>query len=278
MSGKTRRRTKIVGFGAAAAVAFSMLSVGGANAAGDQERSRNRTAAVTPSVCTVTGYTPTRIVRGASTVKKTFSVQVSGCTLAEWFVVVGPFTIDDPLNTSGVAGNFALQTEDEQGNPVSLQLSPTIPLSPRMLRNSMAGKDRVAGAFAWGQEDPDDAEFAGTEMDLTLQRRATFGKSFNASPEPVKKGKKIKIKGTLGRINWNGAKNLKYVGFSNKAQIQFKASGTSKYVTVKTVTSTKKGKVNTTVKANKSGAWRLYFAGLSTTSSATSHGDFVQVK
>jgi hypothetical protein len=278
MSGKTRNRSKIIGLGAAAAVAFSMLAAGGANAAGDQERSRNRAAAVTPSVCTVKGYTPNRIVLGASTVKKKFAVQVTGCTLAEWFVVVGPFTIDDPLNTSGVAGNFALQTEDEQGKPVSLQLSPTIPLSPRMLRNSMAGKAKVAGAFAWGQEDPEDAEFAGTEMNLTLQRRATFGKSFNASPEPVKKGQKIKVKGTLARINWTGAKNLKYVGFSNKAQIQFKASGTTEYVTVKTVTSTKKGKISTTVKANKSGSWRLYFGGLSTTSTAASHGDFVRVK
>jgi len=278
MSGKTRRRTKIIGFGAAAAVAFSMLSAGGANAARDLDRTRNRTTAATPSVCTVKGYTPNRIVLGASIVKKTFAVQVTGCTLAEWLVIVGPFTIDDPLSISGVAGNFAVQTEDEQGNPVSLQLSPTIPLSPRMLRNSMAGKAKVAGAYAWGEEDPEDAEAAGTEMNLTLQRRATFGKSFNASPEPVKKGKKIKIKGTLGRINWNGAKNLKYVGFSNKAQIQFKASGTTKYVTIKTVTSTTKGKINTTVKANKSGTWRLYFGGLSTTSSAASHGDFVRVK
>ncbi len=50
---------------------------------------------------------------------------------------------------------------------------------------------------------------ATAELPLTVLRRSTFGSTFDAGPEPVKKGKAITLKGTLSRIDWNGAKTLK---------------------------------------------------------------------
>jgi hypothetical protein len=283
MSG-TMKHKKAMGFAATAAVALTMVSAGGANAVGSRgvadqvhpgsalagatspstvvRSARVAEAAAVASTCTYQSYAPSTIVLGASTVKSTFSVKVADCELGEWYVGVYPFQNDDPEDMTGIA---SYQT-------------PTISLSPRSLSNADAGKHANAGVAAWAVDDPIDAEPAGAGgLPLTLQRRATFGSTFNAS-EPVKKGKNITIKATLARINWNGAKSLKYVAYGKaKAQLQFKADGTSTYKTVKTITGASNGKYSTTVKASKTGRWRLFFAGISTTSSATSASDAVKV-
>ncbi|HST86579.1 MAG TPA: hypothetical protein VLL08_32880 [Kineosporiaceae bacterium] len=300
-------RGKAVGVTAAAAVVLATLSSGGVAQASDRGLSQWKTAPKTarslgtfgaaavaadiPSVCTIDSYAPNKIVLGASSVTKTFSLKVSGCTLDTWFLALGPF-LEENSDTAGVAGEGTFQKVDADGNPVFdgngdpvlETLTPKISLSPRLLNNGWAGKlVDAASAGAWGVEDPDDTDEdsvtpAQATLPLTLQRRATFGTSFGAAPEPVKKGKKITLTGKLSRINWNGAKTLKYVGWAGKAQVQFKAAGASDYVTVKTVKASSKGKISTTVKATKTGTWRLFFAGLSTTAPATSGTDAVKVK
>jgi len=279
MSG-TMKHKKAMGFAATAAVALTMMSAGGANAAstrgiseqvhpgsagasvtGMVRSARVAEAAAVASTCTYQSYAPNKIVLGASTVKATFSVKVTDCELGEWYVGVYPFQNPDPEDMTGIA---SFQT-------------PTISLNPRSLSNADAGKHQNAGVDAWSVEDPLDATPAGGVEPLTLQRRATFGSTFNAS-EPVKKGKNITIKATLARINWNGAKTLKYIAYGKaKAQLQFKADGASSYTTVKTITGASNGKYSTTVKASKTGRWRLVFAGVSTTSAATSTSDAVKV-
>jgi hypothetical protein len=306
MSGLAMGRGKAAGVTAAAAVVLATLSSGGVAQAADLSPSRVRvaptrtsvhgtfgTAAVAadiPSVCTIDSYAPNKIVLGASSVTKTFSLKVSGCTLDSWFLEVLPF-VQKNSDTAGIAGEGTFQKQDEAGNPVFddngqpvlFTLTPKIALSPQSLNNGWAGKlVDAASAGAWGVEDPDDTDEdsvipAQATLPLTLLRRATFG-TFNASPEPVKKGKKITLTSTLSRINWNGAKTLKYVGWAGKAQVQFKAAGASEYTTVKTVKASSKGKVSTTVTATKTGTWRLFFAGLSTTAPATSGTDAVKVK
>jgi hypothetical protein len=61
-------------------------------------------------------------------------------------------------------------------------------------------------------------------------------------------------------------------------KVQFKAKGASSYSTVKTVKSTTGGKISTTIKATKSGSWRLSYPGNSVTGSTTSAADAVTVK
>jgi hypothetical protein len=154
------------------------------------------------------------------------------------------------------------------------------------LSNDDAGKLRngTVVARAWGKEDPPSTDSlyvtpTAASFPLTLQRMTTFGASFDASPEPVKKGKAITVKGTLTRVNWNGDKTLKYAGYAKaNVQVQFRADGAAKYTTLKTVSSGKVGKVATSVRATRSGRWRLAFAGISTSGPATSTSDIVKVK
>jgi hypothetical protein len=312
MSGLAFGRGKVVGLTAAAAVLLSATSAGASVAAATPESPKltalkhsrtletarsvhsagsadalERAAAVAadpeeiPSVCTsIASISPTKVVLGATPVKVKFSVKVNGCTLDAWAVFANYFTSTDPYNTSGIAGNLFYY--DENGDVQ--QFSPTVALSPKVLTNAVAGKQTDgASVWAWGEEDPADTDtvvVAPVEalLPFTAQRRSTFGSTFNATPEPVKKGKAITLKGTLARINWNGAKTLKYVGFPKaKIQVQFKATTATKYTTIKTVTAAAGGKVTTKVAATKSGRYRFVFAGISTTAPATSASDLIKV-
>jgi hypothetical protein len=290
MSGLAIGRGKVIGTTAAVAVLLLTMSGTAQAAAQHPDPSMARVAphavatgvspaATVPSVCTIDSYAPKKIVLGAVKVSATFSVKVDGCTLAGWSTYLWPFADNAPLSTSGSAGNYWYWDKNAAGDEVKVQLHPKISLSPRYLTNSLAGR-LATGTYvqAWGEEDDEETvDPAAQSMPLTLQRRASFGSSFNAGPEPVEKGKKITITGKLVRIDWNGAKTLKYVGFAGKARVQFKAAGASKYVTVKTVTASSKGKVSTTVKATKTGSWRLFYPGVSTTAPATSGSDAVKV-
>ena len=299
MSGLAIRRGKVIGVTATAAVLLATLAGGGAAQAAQHpdastERAAPRAAASRggvhaaaathiPSVCSIRTFAPRTIVLGTAKVTKTFSVAVDDCTLDIWSVVLWPFVSSTPLSTAGIAGNYWYWDTDAAGDKVKVQLKSKISLSPRYLSNSYAGSlQQGSTVWAWGEEDPPDSDDlivdpAERFMTIILQRRATFGSTFNASPEPVKKGKKISLKASLARVNWNGAKTLKYVGFAGTARVQFKAAGTTTYVTKKTVKSNSKGKVSTTITATKSGTWRLYFPGLSTTAPAISTTDVVKV-
>jgi hypothetical protein len=312
MSGLAIGRGRTVGLTAAAAVLLSATSSGAAVAAATEDPAQltilknslnletvqaprsgpisadaaERTAAaqadptLIPSVCSVSGFAPTKVVLGATPAKVKFSVTVDNCTLDKWAVLATRFLSDDPESLDGVAGNL----EFEEANGTVVRLSPTMVMSPKVITNADAGKQPDGAiVMASGQEDPPDTETAEVEpatavLPLTVLRRSTFGSTFRAGPEPVKKGKAITLKATLGRVNWNGAKTLKYIGFPKaKVQVQFKASGASKFVTVKTVIAGKGGKVATKVKANQTGRWRFVFAGVSTTAGATSASDGVAV-
>lgn len=98
----------------------------------------------------------------------------------------------------------------------------------------------------------------------------------NAAPEPVAKGKTVTVTGALTRANWD---THAYAGYTQQpVQLQFRKKGAAGYSTVKTVTSDGRGNLKTTVKASADGSWRYAFAGTSTTSTATSTGDFLDVK
>ncbi|MGW0771325.1 hypothetical protein [Streptomyces sp. NPDC002676] len=98
----------------------------------------------------------------------------------------------------------------------------------------------------------------------------------DASPEPVAKGGKLTVTGSLTRANWE---DLKYHGYgAQDVKLQYKKTGSSSYSTVKTVVTDAAGKLRTTVIANASGTWRWYFPGTTTTARVTSPGDTVTVR
>ncbi|WP_202533626.1 MULTISPECIES: hypothetical protein [unclassified Streptomyces] len=97
----------------------------------------------------------------------------------------------------------------------------------------------------------------------------------NAAPEPVAKGKPITVTGTLKRADW--VKHT-YTGVADASvQLQFRPKGTTSYDTVKTVRSSSTGALKATVTATLDGDWRWSFGGWSTTGSAVSSGDYVDV-
>jgi hypothetical protein len=248
MSGSTIRRSTAIGTAAAGTLLLALVPSGAVQAA-----PAGASAVVAPAAtCKITSYAPSKVAVGAKTVKKTFSVKASGCSSAGWDVVVFPY------NSNLDKGLFASEE------------SPSISFVPKTFTNNDAGK-HVNGALV--------SVSAGAQLNTTfsLVRQATWGKTLNATPEPVKKGKTLTVKATLKRVSWT--KGLPLVTYSNRPVVlQFKAKGATTYKNVKTVKTGSGGKVSTTVKASKTGTWRFSFAGNSTTSSAVSTGDAVTVK
>ncbi|MFI0962173.1 hypothetical protein ACH4S8_12330 [Streptomyces sp. NPDC021080] len=149
---------------------------------------------------------------------------------------------------------------------------------------SDAGTWKVAGYYGHMTTDNDDSdnhvstEFGsdmwGVPGSVQIKRAAKL--TANATPEPVKKGATLTVKGALTRADWASGK---YAGFKGQpAALQFKAKGATAYKTVKTVTSGTAGALSTTVKASADGTYRYTFAGTATTGTATATGDYVDVK
>ncbi|GII92277.1 hypothetical protein [Sinosporangium siamense] len=96
---------------------------------------------------------------------------------------------------------------------------------------------------------------------------------FNASPEPVRYGRYVRLVGTLqvdDEWGWDG--------YRGKVEVHFKPYGSSKWRYVKSAWSTGSGKVRTSTRAYKSGTWRFYFDGDSDTFDSRSKGDYVKVR
>ncbi|MGW2286727.1 hypothetical protein [Streptomyces phaeochromogenes] len=151
------------------------------------------------------------------------------------------------------------------------------------LLNSDAGTwNANAYAIAFNGQDPSAEDFDVTKVGYAEVAKAgttkvqRFSKlTVNASPEPVKKGKTITVKGNLTRANWE---TNKYAGYTvQSVKLQFKKKGTSTYVDVKTVKSGSAGALKTTVKAAADGYFRYNFAGTTTTPAVKAAGDFIDV-
>ncbi|WP_371661642.1 hypothetical protein [Streptomyces sp. NBC_00280] len=107
-----------------------------------------------------------------------------------------------------------------------------------------------------------------------LQRASKL--TVNATPEPVKKGKTITVTGKLTRANWDA---VNYGGYATQpVKLQFRKNGTSTYTTIKTIKTTTRGDLKTTVKATADGFFRYVFAGTTTTSPVNAAADFIDVK
>lgn len=110
--------------------------------------------------------------------------------------------------------------------------------------------------------------------------RAAHWNGFNASPEPVRKGGTVTVKGTLVRADWDD--NAYRVYGKQKAKVQFRGNGQKSWKTVATTTVDKTGRVSKRIAVKgttgRDGSYRLSFAGNSVTGSATSQGDYVDVR
>ena len=197
--------------------------------------------------CTITGFSPRSVIVGLTPVTKTFSVSTSGCTVESWDVVDADY---DFMADS----DFSPQ---ETFNPYS---------------NAEAGaKDVIVTAYNSDYRSSERV-FAGG---FTLRRQTTWQTgSFNASPEPVKKGANVTLRGRLLVASWD--KDTYVPAGGRTVRVQFRTP-TGAYSTVKTVTAGADGWVTTTVPSTVTGVWRLSYAGSSTAGPAAAPGDTVQV-
>jgi len=139
--------------------------------------------------------------------------------------------------------------------------------------NQMAGQKNIhAYAFddANGNELDDDSTSGHDSVTKTFDLlRRTSWESFNASPEPRKKGRKLKITGGLLQASWDSGT---YESFAPTVKLQFRAYGQESYRTVATVQGT-----STTVIAKRSGSFRFSYPGDATHAASTSRADYVKV-
>ncbi|WP_326674848.1 hypothetical protein [Streptomyces sp. NBC_01237] len=293
----------------ASALALSLASSAGAHAADSYSRSvpLAQTAVDSSGYSALSGMpgVPAVLKAGFSKIKINKGKPVSVKPKAS-AAVPYTFTVTHDSTVNVHADDFLTGIEiytgsaDKPKNPVASWTDPecedatttayvctgTIKVSPATdLDNAAAGRTWHAAVWAWvlNGQDPSSKNFKIGKTAYadhvgatapTVLRHATL--TTDASPERVKKGKNLTVSGTLKRANWNVGN---YSGYAKqKAQLQFRASGSSSYKTVKTVTTDKFGRLKTTVKAAKDGSWRYIFAGNATTSKATSSSDFVDVK
>ncbi|WEH29240.1 hypothetical protein [Streptomyces sp. AM 3-1-1] len=110
----------------------------------------------------------------------------------------------------------------------------------------------------------------------TVQLKRAARTTTNATPEPVSKGKKVTVTGKVTRANWSTKKYDAYSG--RTVSLQFRAKGAKTYKTLKKATSNGTGNLKTTVTAGVDGYYRWVYYGNSTTGSATSTADYVDVR
>ncbi|MWA01509.1 hypothetical protein F8568_014195 [Actinomadura sp. LD22] len=96
---------------------------------------------------------------------------------------------------------------------------------------------------------------------------------FNASPEPVKKGKTITVKGLLYRFM-----DKAVPGPNAPVSIYFKPSGSSKWSQVATVKTASSGWFSKTFKADKDGTWMASYNGSANYFASDKPSDYVDVR
>ena len=202
---------------------------------------------------TIAGYAPTSVTLGLSSKLVRFSIKAS-----------------DPCGVEG----WTLDTPDKllffvyDGNPKETMYVP--------YDNDDAGSTAVdAEAY--------DSNFNVEKRRFTFRLlRHTRWTSLNAGPEPVKKGKDVTITASLQRVDWEEDAYVRFGGSAQRATVQFKAKGGTKWTNVKRVGFTSTGRVSTKLAAKgttgRDGWYRIHIAGSSTYAAAVSKVDYVDVK
>ncbi|MEH0520159.1 hypothetical protein QBA38_14150 [Streptomyces stelliscabiei] len=115
-------------------------------------------------------------------------------------------------------------------------------------------------------------ETRSTTVQLKRAARATVA----ATPETVTKGRKVTVTGKLTRANWS---TKKYGGYSGRTvSLQYRASDATSFKTVKKVTTSSTGALNTTATASADGFYRWVYYGNSTTDAVTTSAVYVDVR
>ncbi|MFH9478376.1 HtaA domain-containing protein [Streptomyces anulatus] len=119
-------------------------------------------------------------------------------------------------------------------------------------------------------------ETATSAATLTVSAVPTRIVSFNASPEPVGKGSKLKVVATLQTAS--ATDNVWRPLGKTPVVVEFRSKGGKTWSRATTVTTNSKGVVSASVTAVKDGTWRARYAGTADRAAAVSSSDNVDVK
>ncbi|WP_228183618.1 HtaA domain-containing protein [Streptomyces anulatus] len=119
-------------------------------------------------------------------------------------------------------------------------------------------------------------ETATSAATLTVSAVPTRIVSFNASPEPVGKGSKLKVVATLQTAS--ATDNVWRPLAKTPVVIEFRSKGGKNWSRATTVTTSSKGVASASVTAVKDGTWRARYAGTADRAAAVSSSDNVDVK
>jgi hypothetical protein len=121
---------------------------------------------------------------------------------------------------------------------------------------------------------PGEAELPTTSgADYVDVRYRTAISGFNASPEPIAKGKRLTVAGTLKRDT------TAWKAFSGQSvKVYFAAKGATSWTYEGTAKTSSTGHFSHTFTASKDGTWRATYAGSTTYVAVTGTGDYVDVR
>ncbi|WP_405817194.1 hypothetical protein OG241_21875 [Streptomyces sp. NBC_01390] len=158
----------------------------------------------------------------------------------------------------------------------SLSIDPD-PSQEQIVSNSDATTWKIGVALALFKDNGDlvAQEFETRPGGVSLRRAAKLSVA-DATPEPVAKGKKLTLTSKLTRANWTTHKNGPYAG--STVSLQFRAKNAATFKTLKKVTTNTAGGLRTTVTASADGFFRWVYYGNTTTGTATSGQDYVDVR
>ncbi|MFI6339651.1 DUF5707 domain-containing protein [Streptomyces sp. NPDC050535] len=139
--------------------------------------------------------------------------------------------------------------------------------------------DSLAGPWsvsAYAVAVDSDAEFLDDAATFAVLRDTRLTAA-DATPEPVKWGKILTLKGAVQNAAW-ATGSYATADAGRPVALQFRKKGCDEFTTVKTVTTAADGTLSTTVRAYNDGDYRWSYGGTSTTAPALSTADYVDVR
>jgi hypothetical protein len=195
--------------------------------------------------CSIDNFSPRTIVIGLSPVKAKIRPSISGCTVQGW----------------NLSSSSSFYTFDS--NPEAVFYPP--------FSNSVKAEDVVASAYN------EDFEVTNRIFNnaFTIKRNILLD-NVNATPEPVRKGAKITIKGRLRIADWT---NDRYVGLTKKGvTLESRPLKGGEFVRVKSATTGTGGNVTASVTAGSDRCYRFHYSGASDAPAKNSAADCVDVR
>jgi hypothetical protein len=237
-----------------------------------------------PVTCTIVDTSPDTIVIGVTPKRVHFDV---GTDCDEDYPVSWDIGSDIYPGSTGASWLLLRNYDDPSSGKFSVTYSATgsFVIDPEHMNMSGSGTGNVwagvhplnADAFydADGDLQNDNSEPLSTATaTFSILRAATFGSSFDASPEPRRAGQKMNITASLQSANWDTGKYQKIGAW---VMLQFRAAGADNYTNIKWVWDDG-GAAKTKVTVNRSGTWRYHYYGDATHGASNSKTDYVSVR